>query len=430
MREVLRLAVAPVDNYGTITSSNALEIYTAWRKGEVTLSSSQQAYTKHFLTQAQMDDVDYDTGNSSAKAAGQSAIDSEDAENDENQTGNAIGTSVGSIASVAAVIGILNFADKFDGFTGLLAAIGTGVVAGVSVVTSNAFDSSYSGRVDAKDNADETNATIDGYNEALAGTMDSMNEDMENYQSASDEYTLSVNETGANIADLQIQLADAQAAGDTSQVKSLNEKISQAQKTDFSGQEEGLAEISDRLDEYRDNNEESTGVAESGRAVSDFLKVGWSLSPVAALDFIILTLAGTLCSLAIMKASPKLPLGMDVPSTIASKVAYGLAGMMFLAAAKIMNSKTTNEFECGQAGDGMGSTTAALEGMISEQSEYIGATGDTYTDIDETSEETQAEAQQKADQSVADNTKGSGPTKNKKTSTDKNDEKEEDTATV
>ena len=55
------MGVAPVDGYGIITSGNAKEIYTKYKKGEVDLSPAQQKYCENFLTPEEIDEVSYDT---------------------------------------------------------------------------------------------------------------------------------------------------------------------------------------------------------------------------------------------------------------------------------------------------------------------------------------------------------------------------------
>lgn len=419
-----KLAVSAVEKFGTINSSNALDIYTAWRKGEVDLSASQQAYTKHFLTQEQMDNVDYDTGNSTSKELGKKAIDTDGADASGNQTGNAVATTAGNLAAIVGFAALLPALDGFSSLAFSLVCMGFGVV---QTTLAKLFDSAYSDRTEANSNADDTNATIEGYNEALVGTMDSMNEDMDAYQSASDQYTLDVNTNTSAIADLQIQLADAQSAGDTAQVKSLKEQISQAQKADFSGQEDELTGLSDKLDEYSANNDESAGVAEAGRTVSDFLKEGYVMGALALVNGAADLVAAAVIASGFVSSTPKLPFGIDIPANIAGKVNGAVAAGVFAGAGAYWVNKGTKELECGSAGDNMGSTTASLESMIAEQGEYIGTTGDTYTEINEASEETQAEAQQKANQSVSDNTKGNGPTK---TNTKSKTEDEENVSAV
>ena len=43
------MAIA-VDGYGNITQSNAKEIYTAWKRGEVDLDKTQQKKCESFLS--------------------------------------------------------------------------------------------------------------------------------------------------------------------------------------------------------------------------------------------------------------------------------------------------------------------------------------------------------------------------------------------
>ena len=86
-------------------------------------------------------------------------------------------------------------------------------------------------------------ATLDGTSSALMDDMDTMNGDMEDYQALSEEYTLNLNTNTSMIADLQVQLADAQVAGDTAGVESIKAQMQSLKETDFSGEKESMEEV-------------------------------------------------------------------------------------------------------------------------------------------------------------------------------------------
>ncbi len=400
------MGVAPVDGYGNITSGNAKEIYTKYKKGEVNLTPAQQKYCENFLTPEEIDEVSYDTDVKNKE--GKDKIgDAKKAESHDGQGGNAAATTAGGVAAIGTFV---TLALVCDGFTQLAlsgVAIGVGIVQNIMA---KLFDNGYDDRKKSRDNANDTNATIDGYTNALIDTMDMMNEDMDLYQKQSEEYTLTVNTNTSQMASLQVNLAAAQAAGDTAGVESIKNQMKQIEGMDLSGQTDEMDETKGRLDEYNAANSESQGVSSAGQTVSDFLKEGTALGVVATVNATINALATLYCGVAASGCMPKFLL--DVPSSALAKVMWGVAAAFFGLSTTSWSGKANNEFECGSAGRDMEGHVGSLNDMIGQQAGYVETTTETFDAADEASTESQGEAKEKANKAVQ--TNGALPTTPKK----------------
>ena len=307
---------------------------------------------------------------------------------------------------------------KSDGWVALALAAATLVCATGTLVCSNAFDAGYKDRTGAKDNADDTNATIDGYANALIDTMDLMNEDMDLYQKQSEEYTLTVNTNTSQMASLQVDLAAAQAAGDTAGVERIKAQMKQIEGMDLSGQTDGMDETKGRLDEYNAANSESQGVSSAGQSVSDFLKEGTALGVMATVNAVGLAFATVWAGIAIgsgLLGSASSASRFDFAGAaqgIAASVLFAVSTALLGTSAGKMASKAKNEFECGSAGDDMEGHVGALNDMIGQQAGYVESTTETFDAADEASTESQGEAKEKANKAVQ--TNGALPTTPKK----------------
>ena len=409
------MGVAPVDGYGNITSGNAKEIYTKYKKGEVDLTPAQQKYCENFLTPEEMDEVSYDTDVKNKE--GKDKIgDAEKAESHGGQGANAAATSIGGVAFATGAAVLAKTAVKqslLSGFVALGMGAATAACAVASLLCVNAFDAGYKDRTGAKDNADSTNATIDGYTNALIDTMDMMNDDMDLYQKQSEEYTLTVNTNTSQMASLQVDLATAQAAGDKAGVESIKAQMKQIEGMDLSGQTDEMDETKGRLDEYNAANSESQGVSSAGQSVSDFLKEGTGLGVVATINAVLLTVATVFAGLSIASASAaaaKDAVKLNFPGAaagIAGAVLFAVAAASLGTATYKMGAKAKNELECGSAGRDMGDHVGALNDMIEQQAGYVESTTETFDAADEASTESQAEAQEKGNKAVQ--TKGALP---------------------
>ena len=416
------MAIAEVPGYGTITQSNAKDIYVAWRKGEVELTVSQQKRVESLVPPEERDQIEYETGNQGAKKEGADKIDTKgaDAHNDK-QAANATVTSLGGaiFAAAACVLGKLAAnLSKEDGWIAFAYGLAASICGVGAVICANKFDNAYKDRTAASDAKDETNATLDGTSSALMDDMDTMNGDMEDYQALSEEYTCNVNTNTSMMADLQVQLADAQAAGDTAGVESIKAQMKSLEETDFSGEEEGLQEVKDKLEEYSSNNAFAEGVAGSGQTVSDFLKPGTALGAVATVNALLLGIATAFMGISVgMSAlgSAKSASHFDFlgcAQGVIGAVLFGVAAGLLGTAGGIMGNKASKEFECGTNGDEMQEHVNTLNDMRQQQADYIGTTSDSFGETDQESEDSQEEAQDAAGKAVKDNTgNGSGPKK-------------------
>lgn len=414
------MGVAPVDGYGNITSGNAKEIYTKYKKGEVNLTPAQQKYCENFLTPEEIDEVSYDTDVKNKE--GKDKIgDAEKAESHGGQGGNVAATSLGNAVFGTAAAVITHQAEKWaksDGWVALALAAATLVCATGTLVCSNAFDAGYKDRTGAKDNADDTNATIDGYANALIDTMDLMNEDMDLYQKQSEEYTLTVNTNTSQMASLQVDLAAAQAAGDTAGVERIKAQMKQIEEMDLSGQTDGMDETKGRLDEYNAANSESQGVSSAGQTVSDFLKEGTALGVMATVNAVGLAFATVWAGIAIgsgLLGSASSASRFDFAGAaqgIAASVLFAVSTALLGTSAGKMSSKAKNEYECGSAGRDMEGHVGSLNDMIGQQAGYVESTTETFDAADEASTESQGEAKEKANKAVQ--TNGALPTTPKK----------------
>lgn len=421
------MGVAPVDGYGNITSGNAKEIYTKYKKGEVNLSPAQQKYCENFLTPEEIDEVSYDTDVKNKE--GKDKIgDAEKAESHGGQGGNVAATSLGNAVFGTAAAVITHQAEKWaksDGWVALALAAATLVCATGTLVCSNAFDAGYKDRTGAKDNADDTNATIDGYANALIDTMDMMNEDMDAYTKLSQDYTLTVNTNTSQLASLQVDLAAAQAAGDKAGVENIKNQMKQIEGMDLSGQTDEMDETKGRLDEYNAANSESQGVSSAGQSVSDFLKEGTALGVMATVNAVGLAFATVWAGIAIgsgLLGSASSASRFDFAGAaqgIAASVLFAVSTALLGTSAGKMSSKAKNEFECGSSGRDMEGHVGALNDMIEQQAGYVESTTENFDSTDESSKESQAEAQEKGNKAVQ--TKGALPTTPKKD--DKDDDK-------
>lgn len=414
------MGVAPVDGYGNITSGNAKEIYTKYKRGEVNLSPAQQKYCENFLTPEEIDEVSYDTDVS--KKAGSDKINTDGTDknaNGLNATAQTVGTAgalAGTIVAICGGMTKLTSTAKTNGFTSLASAIPSAAAAALALTMSYFFDTSLKDRKARCDEADSTNSTIDGYTSALLDTMDMMNDDMDLYQKQSEEYTLTVNTNTSQMASLQVDLAAAQAAGDKAGVERIKAQMKQIEEMDLSGQTDEMDETKGRLDEYNAANAESLGVSEAGQSVSDFLKQGKGMGALATVNATLATATTALLTIAtIVGAIPKIwaaGIPVDGAPAIASVVLWTAATVMMGLTSKNMWSTASTEFKCGSAGDDMQGHIDSLNETIEGQAGYVESTTETFDAADEASTESQGEAKEKANKAVQ--TNGALPTTPKK----------------
>ena len=404
------MAIA-VDGYGNITQSNAKEIYTAWKRGEVDLDKTQQKKCESFLSPEEIDEVQYDE--KVGEKRGKDSIETEGA--DKKQGGNATGVTVGNIAAVAGAVASAHaISMAADGGTQWAFGILMNACAASTILMVKAFDSAFKERTAARDASDQSNSTMDTYSDGLTNTMDMMNEDVQTYQEQQDALTTAVNTQTSDMAALQMEYDNAVAMGDTNGAQAAKEQMKTLEEQDNSQLEEDLAETGGAIEEYRAMNAEALGCAESGQTVSDFLKGGTALGVVGIINTLVLATGATLMALTAAGTLPKIaPFFPDLPLTLAGKVVFGIAGALFGVAAKNMGSKTKDEFECGSKGGEMQEHVNSLNEMIEQQSTYADETEGTFAESDEAAAESQADASEKAGEAVSQNGEKNANTKDK-----------------
>ena len=407
------MGVAPVDGYGPITKSNAAEIYKD-KETYNNLSPAQKHLVDKYVPQEERDQIDYDTGadHSNAYQKGQDALgdDLKMAKEHGGQGGNAAATTTGNAIFAAGACVLTKIAmptSTTSGWAAIGLAAATLACSIGTVVCSKLFDNAYDDRTKVNDNAEGTNGTIDETKNALEETMDLMNEDMDLYQGQQEEMTNMVNNNVSAKADLQAQLVDAQAAGDTNAVKQLKEQIKALDGVDLSAQQEEIDETREHLEEYQLCNDEAHGVADGGQTVSEFLQEGTPMGIVAAVNVLLLTIAtgfAGACIASSMVGSANDASHFDFAGSaqgIAAAAIYAVAVGLLGTSTGIMTSKTKKEFECGSSGRDMeGSHVNPLYEMIDEQSQYVESTGENFDETDEGADESRSNAEESAAETV------------------------------
>ena len=385
------MGVASVEGYGPITRDNAADIYRdidTYRE----LEPAQKALVDRYVPDDEKDKIDYELQNEKAHDEGSGKVKDAEKTDHSGQAGNVAATTGGMMLFSANLVSFVQScakASKLDGFAALLCGGITLVFGGVIKIMANAFDSGYSDRVSCEENAGNTNGIIDGQTEALINSMDGMNEDYANYQEGTENLTRAVNDNNSKLAELQVELADCEAAGDTAGAARISGEIKNLQKPEFKETEE-LEETRQGLEEYSIMAEESRGVTESCRSVSDFLKEGYVLSGFAALNAAWLTVASIMCGALCIPASflgaANSASKLNFAGSAAGLIGVGLfsVGMGLLGdSARLMMSKTKHEFRCGEAGDDIGSNTAHLESTIDQHTALKDETAEGYATLDE-----------------------------------------------
>ena len=406
--------IPPVNYNGreyTIDKSNAKMLYVAYRKGELQLDDSSEAMQvkrmESLLTPADWDEIDYDVDLRKKEAA--SGINTEGTEKGEVATTATAGAATAGVgaAVTGTCIAILQkttfnakTAEWAGGWASQLAAglvLAGGAVA-LALSFLGTFDPNSSDRVARSDESDATNEEIQGKSDLLEETMEMMDEDVEEYEAQSETYAETVNGQAGSAADLQVKLKTAEACGDKQGAEALRAQLQQIQGEKFDDQLEEMEETKGRLGAYAMYNVEAQGVSEAGTSVSDFLKVGNTLSPIATVNGTLLGLCTIVIGVAmVLGAIPKFaPFFPDGPSAISSAVVWGAAGiMMGMAATKFFNNAKV-EGQCGENGDRMAEYVNNLNSMINQQAIYSEDTTGSFEKTDEDTEKTTEKGQEAA----------------------------------
>ncbi len=406
--------IPPVNYNGreyNIDKSNAKMLYVAYRKGELKLDERSEAMQvnkmESLLTPADWDEIDYDMDLRKKEAA--SAINTEGTDSSEAGTAATAGTA--TAATGAAVTGtcmaifqktVLNAeTGKYSGgFASLLCAglvLAGGAVA-LALSFLGMFDPNSSDRVARNDEAEATDAEIQEKTDLLEETMEMMDEDVEEYEEQSEVYAESVNGQVGSAADLQVKLKTAEACGDKQGAEALRAQLQQIQGQKFDDQIEEMEETKGRLDAYAVYNAEAQGVSEAGTSVSDFLKVGNTLEPIAKLNGGLLAACTIVIGVAmVLGAIPKFaPFFPDAPAAISSTAVWGAAALMMGGASTKMFNNAKIEGQCGENGDTMAEYVGYLNNMIEQQTIYSEDTTGSFEKTDEDTEKTTEKGQEAA----------------------------------
>ena len=401
------MGVAPVDfgdGRGPVPIDKSNAKMALQKRQELGLDTSQIKYAESFLTTEEKDEIFY-SENESQERGKEKAGGVEGAEEHDGQGGNAAATSVGMAACGAGAVLIAtqtNIWAKINGFAGLGWSAALCACAALAKVFAGAFDNGYDDRMTCKEGAEATNGELDQYTSDLEGTMDSMNEDMSEYQDAIDNYTASKNDNTNRQAETQMQIQDAEAMGDFKKVAELQAQLKGLGEADFSKEEEDMGEIKERLDEYSSIGDEAIGLRDGATTVSEFLKEGTALGIVALADAALLTIATAITTSAVYsnvkKAIQSLASWNFAEAACAMAAsALCLSGVvLFGMATSTIGMKGKNELECGSAGNDMEDHISALNDMIGEQSAYVDQTTSDFGSVDQASAESQGEAAKKA----------------------------------
>lgn len=383
--------------YGdTISSSNALEIYRD-RECYNDLRPSQQKYVQKFLTQEQMDQVDYDMQTTDAKNNGKDKIeDAQKAESHGDQTGNAFATGGGAAACAAGAVALLKAPIYSSVYSALAGAVGMTVLSALSLICVNKYDNGYKDRCDTRDNADATNEVMQSHSDALNESMNMMDESLETYQGQVEDFTDTTNANNSRATELEIEIADAEAMGDMDKAKALREELANLSKFDYSGMEEDMDSTREELDEYGMMAEESKGVAEGGTSVADFLKEGTPLGIGATIVTVLLGVATTLSAIDAAKSAVCFKFIWEIPvAAIAAALLMASSALLGSATYK-MGDKAKNEFECGSKGGEVQDYVNTLNTTIEDHIGYTESTTEDFDKTDEDSQESIAENKEKA----------------------------------
>ncbi|MBR3889369.1 hypothetical protein IKJ53_02525, partial [bacterium] len=382
------------------------DYYSRYRRGEIELSKDKVATCESYLTDEEMDEINYSEEVRENDAA--SKIDTSGTEKNTkgNKWANGVGATLlgggGSVAGILFAKGAVENAEDGEKATiSVWSAIWTSAIVAVgaiaSILLANNFDNAFKERTAARDSAGDTNTTMDGYADALGGTMEMMAEDEKLYQEQREQVTLARNEQTSRAAELQMQIDTADAMGDTAGAEKAKAELQQLQQTDNSAMEEDLAETQGAIAEYGAMAAEAEGVKGSGQSVTNFLKEGKGMGVMAAINGGLLAIAAIICGLAAIKSVGAAKMPFELPVGIAAAVVYGVAAAGMGVAGGIMLKKAGDEFKCSQAGEEMDPHIKDLNDMINAQKERTEVTSQVFTDADEAGKGAEEDATKNAD---------------------------------
>ena len=396
------------------------------------VSESQIKWAERFLSEEEREEVFYSDDASKTRGKESMSLDADnDGEddiktNDDGSTdqdkgaGSAMGMGGSMVAMGATILGLCTGlqkakeGSKINGFVALGWAIATAAGSALALVFSfaNIFDNGFDTRKTFSDATNDNAATMDAQNDLLVGNMDLMNEDAALYEEQTTEYAEQAAGATNQMAALKVELADAQAAGDTARVAEIQQQIEALQGEDFSGMEDGLQETRDRMEEYSSSALEGQGMTENGTKIAEFLDAGKKLKTMAMISAIALTVTTVMIGIAMAVGSiPKiwaLSVPVDGAACMASAILFAASMAMLGTAAGKMFKNMSDEGKFGDNGDVMHEHIDSLNNMIGQHAGYMEETISTYDGFDEAMEQNQQNSAAAATQTVTDKTGDTG----------------------
>ncbi len=411
-----------------ITDNNANTIKKDVDQGNTQKLDSGQ--TKYLEGKVDEDTIDY--SNDEMKNVGKNQIDTKDTESSDAggailDTAASAGTTVAAAASATLGKTFLSAALKNSAtskipFAAVLAGGVDLAIGALAIVAANSFDDQLGSRTNYRDTSGDTNQTIQNYFDLMTSDMDTMVEDAQKYKELSDTKLTGDVDRITQIGALQAQLSVYESQGNQEKVAELQaqlDELTQEGEQDPTGAM--LGDLEKGLETYSGNSAEASGVAESGDAVSEFLKQGTTMGVLATVNSALLLATGIIMAvnhtISATKAALKVP---GIWSKFAA-IAIGIAGCvmmvagnaMVVAAAIKMGNKAKDEFQCADAGSEMQDNVNNLRSNIEQQAGFTESTGAEYTTITTENAETTQKVQEGVDKANKNNPTqpaGSNPT--------------------
>ena len=390
------------------------------------VSESQIKWAERFLSEEEREEVFYSDDASKTRGKESMSLDADNDGEDDIKTnndgstdqdkgaGSAIATGGTSIVAIVSTLAIAGLKGMANGFMAIVAGVALVAGAGSALTFSfaNLFDKGFAIRKSFSEATNDNTATMDAQNDLLVGNMDLMNEDAALYEEQTTEYAEQAAGATNQMAALKVELADAQAAGDTARVAEIQQQIEALQGEDFSGMEDGLQETRDRMEGYSASALEGQGMTENGTKIAEFLDGGKKLKTMAMINAIALSaitvVLGVYQAIAGIGKIPT-PFGfLDQFGATAGAIMYGVAIAMLGVAAGKMWKNMSDEGKFGDNGDVMHEHITSLNDMIGQHAGYMEETISTYDGFDEKMEQNQQNSAAAATQTVTDKTGDNG----------------------
>lgn len=406
----------PAVNGEEITRSNAYKYYYAYKHGDkYHMNNEQVNWCKSLLTP---DQIKYcETTEEDSKVKGSSAINTDGAgEVDENgnfqktegrggtDSDNKAMTYTG-VAATGLTVAAIVVALLVDGFSQLALSIVCASGAAINMASALMMDGAYEERKKSNDVNPTNVEQITTYDSVVQGAVEEIKENQQYYQEVQNEKTDVVGNDINNRAQLEIQLHDAELAGDTAKAKDLREQLQEDQGTDTSGYDEEMQYYRERTGEAKVLADEAGGAKDVAHGVANFLEEGQGFVPIAKGQGIANQLLGGACSMAALGTIPKIaPLFPDGIATGAAKFIFMGAAAIFGVAGSQYNTKASTEAQYAESGKGLNDNCKTLGESVALLNAEADFSDSAYDQSDNSAAEVQNEVQQAADGAVSENT--------------------------